>query len=366
MKTAKRPSIRDVAREAGVSHTTVSMILNGKQVGSAETRERVLEVSKRLDYQPDRLYRKAVTERVKRGRGESPSTATRILGLVISRFYYDFTRQHDGYYSGVFAGLCRAAEEAGWSILISPQPEQPDGLPEIVQDSRVDGVLVEGVFPLEWLTLLSRRIPTAHINSYHPTLDAISVTPNWERVGFKLVEYAWQMGHRKMAFFQHHVPSENLSRVNRGLHAALEHYSDANFHQGLSRPWPVPQKDDQAIFSSFVEEWLQASPRPTVIITTDYYASQLVLAFHRRGIRVPDDVSLIGRGGKAIWPENVIPLTTYAYPVQEIGHAAARLLIHALQSKTFHPSHLMIDGEFLIQDSVKKLTSTSPPTPSAL
>src|SRR5690606_34506940 len=130
MKTAKRPSIRDVAREAGVSHTTVSMILNGKKIGSAETRERVLEASKRLDYQPDRLFRKAVAER-RKPEGDK-ETLQRVLGLVLNTPYYRGTLSQDGYYSGIMMGICEAAEAAGWSLMISPQPEEPDGLPEMV------------------------------------------------------------------------------------------------------------------------------------------------------------------------------------------------------------------------------------------
>lgn len=358
MKTAKRPSIRDVAREAGVSHTTVSMILNGKKVGSTETRERVLEVSRRLDYQPDRLFRKAVTERARQQRGESGRVATKTLALVISRFYYDQTRRNDGYYSGVFSGICRAAEEAGWNILIAPQSEQPAELPEIIQEARVDGILLEGVFPLEWMTLLVRQMPTAVINAYYPTLDAICVTPNWERVGFKLGEYAWQMGHREMAFFQHSVPSENLSRINRGLAAALEHYPEARRHEQLSRPWPITQETQDQYYAAFVEEWLAATPRPTVVITTDYYAHQLAQAFVKRGVRIPQDVSLIGRGGNISSSGSTPALTTYAYPVEEIGQAATRLLIHALEHQNFQSAHLMIDGDFLMRDSVQKLETT--------
>ncbi len=355
MKTAKRPSIRDVAREAGVSHTTVSMILNGKKIGSAETRERVLEVSKRLDYQPDRLFRKAVTERTKKAHADRKETLNKVLGLILSTTYYEATQRNDGYYSGVFLGICQAAEEEGWSVMISPQPPNPDGLPEMILEDRVDGVLLEGVFPLEWLSALTQRIPVGFINTYYPSLDAVCVTANWERVGFKLAEYAWMMGHRRIVFFRHDTPSENLSRVSRGIDEALKHYSDARLHEKLSRPRAIPLGADDDVYETFADEWFAEREKPTIIISTDYYIERVGSALARRGVKIPEEVSLLGRGGNR-QPVPGLPLvTTYVDPVGEIGRLATKMMIEALKTGRFHSSHTMLDGEFLLRKSVRNL-----------
>lgn len=357
VKTAKRPSIRDVAREAGVSHTTVSMILNGKKVGSTETRERVLEVSKRLDYQPDRLFRKAVTERRRQsGASDEGGVLHRTLGLVLNTPYYRGTQRRDGYYSGIMLGVCEAAEAAGWSLMISPQPQEPDGLPEMVLDEKVDGVIVGGPFPVEWLSALTQRKPVGFINAYYPSLDAICVTANWERVGFKLGEYAWQTGHRNIVHFRHDVPSENLTCVSRGIETALNFYGGATLHGELSRPRTILMEQDDECYEIFADEWLASAPRPTVIITSDYYAGRIGQALMRRGVRIPNELSLIGRGGN---PHSIVglpPLTSYADPVQEIGATATRMMIEMLQAGSFRSSHTMIDGEFLIRNSVRDLT----------
>jgi len=356
-KSAKRVSIRDVAREAGVSHTTVSLILNGKLNASPETRERVLSVAARLNYQPDRYFQQAVKERMRHERGEEggPRVKTKILGLLVPENIYESIQFNDGYYSGVFSGVCSAAAEKGWNILLIPEPKNACGIPQVVLEEKVDGLLIDGPGYAERMEMLCNVIPVAFINTYYPSCEAISVTPHWVQAGDRIMEYAIACGHRNFVFFQHDIPSENLRQVNLGLEGAMQRHGLQLVHPHLSRPRPIREHNTEEQVEEFVREWEAANPRPTMIITTDYYGSVILNALKKHGYSVPEDVSIIGRQGTTFSHRSDPPLTTVVYPVYEIGKLGARLLIEGLEKGKIQPTHTMLRCELLEQSSVKKL-----------
>lgn len=110
------------------------------------------------------------------------------------------------------------------------------------------------------------------------------------------------------------------------------------------------------MFDAFVAEWLAATPRPTVILSSDYYGTQITEALARRGLSVPEDVSILGREGRIFGQLNQPPLTSYFYPVRRIGYAAVQLLIQSLESGTFTPAHIMYPGHLIERASVKRLS----------
>lgn len=354
--TKKRASIRDVAKAAGVSHATVSLILNGKMAGTTETRERVLDAVRDLGYRPDANFRKAVSERARVNSGSPEKRVkTSILALLLPEAMYKATQRNDGYYSGVFSGACQAAAEAGWSILLCPQVGEPKAIPEVILDERVDGVLAEGggLLPAEWLATIAAQLPFAAINFLHPELECIAVTPNWEKAGFQLVEYAIAAGHSNLVFFQHDTISTNLLHINRGHEAALAAHGLQLVHPELSRPYPLRRDNTDVVVRAFVDEWAQAIPRPTIIITTDYYAGCIASALEEKGFSIPGDVSLLGRDGSHI--KAAAPVSTYVYPVHEIGHAATKLLIQSIETGHYLPTHMMLPGEMVDAGTVRVL-----------
>lgn len=351
----RRTSIRDVGREAGVSHTAVSMILNGKMAGTPETRERVFEAARKLNYRPDALFRQAVSERLQ---GEDKSrTHTKILALLLPINIYTRTKANDGYYSGVFAGACEAAAEAGWNILLCPHDASTGGLPPVLLDQKADGVLIEGQYDFNFLSYLTQQFPSALLNRCSPGLDAISVTPNWNRAGFQLVQHAWELGHRHFVFFQHALKDENTVRARHGQELALETLGGTLTSPELSRPWPASPEHNAKVFNDFIDQWLAASPRPTAILATDGYCRALIQAMTARGIRVPEEVSFFGRAGDFAATSEEPLLTSYTYPVYEIGYTATRLLLETIRSgEPIRSTHVMLDGALIQRNSTRQIT----------
>ncbi|HWL53679.1 MAG TPA: LacI family DNA-binding transcriptional regulator [Chthoniobacteraceae bacterium] len=357
-RKSQRTGIRDVGREAGVSHTAVSMILNGKMAGTPETRERVFQAARKLNYRPDALFRQAVSKRLQGEEGKR--TYTKILALLLRTNVYTRTQANDGYYSGVFAGACKAAAEAGWNILLCPHDADTGGLPEVLLDQKADGVLIESGYDFNLLSYLTQQFPCALLNRCSPALNAISVTPNWDRAGFRMVQHAWELGHRHFVFFQHTLKDENTARARHGQFLALEALGGSLTCPELSRPWPVSPERNEEVFNAFIDQWLAASPRPTAILATDGYCRGLIRAMTARGIRVPEDVSFFGRAGNFVATSEEPQLTSYIYPVYEIGYTATRLLLETIRSgDPIQSTHVMLEGELVRRNSTREIAPDS-------
>lgn len=344
----KRASIRDVAREAGVSHTTVSQILNGKAAGSSETRAKVFEAAERLEYEPDALYRKAVLERARGGGGTGKKVETKMIAFLIPDWMQGEISGVDGYFSRLLEGVMDAAAVHGYHIILCPLDGQMMSLPAIIQDGGVDAVLFEGTFPQEMLNTLVKRYPCACMDRYYAGLNVISVSTHWPTSAEVQIAYAWKCGHRNFAFYERRGGGQTYVSTYRAFYGALEDIGAKLLHPELSRPRTM----EPGMVESFIDEWLACDPRPTVIFTTDFSAWQLVECLNQRGIRVPDDVSIIARTGHHSGLLTNPPLTTYQYPVREIGRRAATLLIESIRDGLRHPVHVLIEGQLIERSSV--------------
>lgn len=342
--------MRDVARHAGVSHTMVSLILNGKHPGAPETRARVLEALEKLNYQPDANFRKAVHERGQ----AAPRVKTKMLALIMPQQVQKAAEHEDGFHSLTLAGVFKAAQALGYEVLVSPHDRESKGMPACVMNDLVDGVLLDDSFPLEWVKLLTARLPCAYVNRYYQETNAIFVTVHWAQEMISAVDHAWERGHRNFAFLGVDTNDDHPLGAHRLFFEVMRAKGGGLVHPELSR-----KRDRKmggvVIVEEFLEELLSCNPRPTVVLTDDSRGVLLSRLLAERGLKVPEDLSIIGRLGHPQALHNDPPLTSYAYPIKEIAEWAVRMLVGAIEMDRLDPSHLMIEGKLIERGSVKVL-----------
>jgi LacI family transcriptional regulator len=342
----KRITLDDIARVAGVSKATVSAVLNHKGSVQAATRDRVLAASEQLNYRPGANGR---------GAGEKRS---RCLGLLI--------REMDNpFYADVAAGVRAVAGKQGYTVLVASSegdPESERQTIELLQDKEVDGLIL---FPvLDEQTDLSALFELKRRNFPFVLLEEIwgvkasLVGVDNTAASRKAVEYLISLGHTRIVHFAGPPYSmhsreriDGMFRAFSGLRIALAeeaivsagaHLEDG-YHAGLR------------FFRG-----LSAQERPTAATCfNDMVALGLCRALAELGLKVPDDVSIIGYDNLGILEHLPLPLTSVHVPKREMGEEAARLLIRQIEGdETIEPERLVHEARLVVRSSTRTYSET--------
>jgi LacI family transcriptional regulator len=313
----KRPTIADVAKLAGVSNVTVSYVLNGHGVVariSSTTQEKVYKAAADLGYVPSAIARSMVT-----GRAET-------IGLVFQDPVYfavpsDFVRE-------VMHGVNLAAVSLGYDLLLHTKPV-PNALVEcsVLTDGRVDGVLVLRNRDDETLRLLIERgFPCVLFFSRSDHEHVAFVDSDNHGGGVQATEHLIELGHRRIGMFLGHHASTSSSERLAGYCDSLDR-SGLEFEAALViRPKAGEELGD--IRNFLVEQ------RPTAVFCiSDLYAIYTLRVASELGLRVPEDLSVIGFDSLESCERSNPPLTSVRQPVLEIARKATEILAALAQGQ---------------------------------
>ncbi len=304
-------TIQNIADRVGVSKQAVSYALNGKhgQVSEA-TRLNVLETARTLGYRPNWRARSFA-------RQESGT-----IGLVYGR-PADYVE-----HSAMVSALVQHLAALGRELMLIPAMGPVAEWGHKLHDGRVDGVLITHPMPLELDAFVAeRRLPAVFLN-LRSEQDVPQVSFD-DAAGTRLaVEHLLGLGHRRIAYF--------CSPKSHG-----EHYSNAEREKAYGAAMAAAGLAAEASvvvdgYEAFVRRLAAGGPRkrPTALVVyNDYDALRLLQWLWRVGLRVPQDLSLVGFNDEPAAGDAVPPLTTVAAPVAEMArHAVTHLLETAASS----------------------------------
>ncbi|MFR9728522.1 LacI family DNA-binding transcriptional regulator [Saccharopolyspora sp. MS10] len=342
---ARRPAtLASLAAELGVSRTTVSNAYNRPDQLSPELRKRVLDTARRLGYPgPDPVARSLRTRK-----------AGAVGLLLTENLSYAF---RDPGALGFLEGLAVACEDAGHGLLLIPaSPEREDVAS--VHRAGVDGFVVYSVPDDDphLAAVLERPVPVVICDQ--PRLDQVDwVGPDDESAVKVLAEHLIGLGHRRIG-----VSCMRLARGRNDDVASVHRQANASFHVQRSRltalaaafseagvDWsrvPVVERFDHTteMGASAAAQLLEMDPEITAIIcTSDILGLGALEEARRRGLRVPDDLTITGFDGIA--EAERVGLTTVRQPVLEKGRAAGRLLLDT--SEPGRPRDVVLETRLL-------------------
>jgi len=346
MAVRKKPvSIRDVATEAGVSRSTVSLVLNNSSVPKPETRRKVMEVVRRLNYQPDPLFGQAVR---RRHSGEKlPARMTQTIGFFANDFLLSQARVDDGYYSRVLAGIQQGVEKHDYHLMIKTSKINEVAPPTIVTENRVDGLVIEGDIPKVLFKLLADRLPVAVIDRSMPDLNVDSVMPNIEKAVHEQLAYLWELGHRNIIKFTSAMDSAHDRLYVRAFDQFFEDRGHPLAQPALCERREIHTDTHNEVMAQYAKQIVDAVPRPTALITWDIYACSLLPLLQNHGLRVPEDISVIGMDDLLASQMATPQLTTYRYPMEDMGRSATELLIERVKDRSRPVHQIMINGKLV-------------------
>lgn len=302
------PTQEDVARKAKVSRALVSLVMRGEPNVSEQRRRRVLRAAEELGYRPNAYARSLASKRL--------ST----VGVLIN----DVTNP---YFGGVYSSLAAAAEEAGFDLLVAPgtrSAEKEAPLIRTLLEHRVAGLaLMSPMMPTKELRRLTASWPTVLIGR-DSSLAGVDVVTTDERQAVGLVlDHLTGLGHRHIV---HITGGRNRSAKDRA-----KAYRSVMAERGLE-PREVAGAFSHDAGQTAARKVLEMSPLPTAVIAAnDLVAVGAMGVFESSGLRVPEDMSVVGYDDSQIARLDLVRLTSVCQGVAQFGSAAMQLLVDRIE-----------------------------------
>jgi LacI family transcriptional regulator len=338
-----RPTLSDVARQAGVSNATASVALNGSGSVSAVTRERVQTAAEQLNYRP-----------LQAGRRLGGQTGNSI-GVLVKEL-------DSPYFAGVIAGARAHARARGYTLLVASSERDSEDerqAVELLNASDVGGLLVTAMMDekadLSHLFELKRRnVPFVLLGDI-PGLPASVIDVDNVGASRSAVEHLIAQGHRHIVHFAGPAGSlhgeERIDGVRRACGAGSIPLTDADV---------VPAGLTLADGYQAAKAWFAAgapATRPTAVTChNDLVAIGVCRALAELGLSVPDDVAVVGFDDIPILEYLAVPLTSVRVPTVRMGELAAELLIDQIESgEPRAPQRHYLDAELVVRQSTRRV-----------
>ncbi len=337
--THDRPtSLKDIAKAAGVSITTVSRALNNHPDISEVTRHEIRKLADLMNYQPNIIAQSLVNR------------STNTLGVIIPNLETTF-------FSSMLSGIQHVAAQSGYRVVICQSDESH--LSEIsnlqaLMNNMIDGLLI--CHTLETSTFdhvrmqLNRNIPIVQFYRVSEELEISKILADDEHGAFDVTVNLVRSGCKRIAVLLGPKYLPITGKREAGYLKVLKKWKIK----------PDPRLIRYVNFSNesvmaAVEEWLNLKPGIDAIFSiSDKSAVQIIRHLKSRGIKIPQAISVAGFGneytGEIVEPK----LTTFDVKTKEIGETAARMLLEQIISKDNTPKTILIKGEFIQRESTRK------------
>ena len=338
-------TIIDIAKKAEVSVGTVSRVLNNQPNIGPERKQRVVAAMEELDYTPNRWARG-----IRRGSATGKKTGQIAMMLI----NLDDVTMHTAYMMQYIHGVQQEIAATGRKCMFVTWNEKSDGdtIPQTLLDGEIDGIIVKGHLHTDigkqWLS----RYPKVFINPLPASPGCDCVMVDYEEGIHDCVTYLASLGHRRIAFIE-----------MRKFHTKLLGYRRAVDELGLDADEGLIYTRDVVSLSKLeldldrtIENLWSLSKPPTAILSNDYFCGEIYKALTKHGLKVPDDVSIVGYDNETSHCEALIPkLTSLDIKAVELGKLAVKQLLERVQNPQESYRKILIQGKIVERESARKL-----------
>jgi len=332
-------TIADVAREASVSISTVSRVMNDKHTGDPEVRERVVKAAEGLQYHPSSAAR---------------ALAGRVVGAGMSMSFImrSFVRLGT-YYGDILHGAEEEARRRGFQLYFSTAYHNmgvmaSHSIPKGISGEEVKGIIYGGDMPEDFLNEVKRAGLTAiHINS-HPDEPVNSVMCDNLPASHRAVTHLIEKGHRRIGCIAHRPGTRSTAERLAGYRLALVDAGIEVDQDLVARGGLEPEDGRTAM-----EQLLKLMDRPTAIFgVVDEVAIGAMQLAKEKGLKVPDDMSFVGVNDLPMSTVCDPPLTTVRILRGDMGKAAVQRLFEVVRNPNDPPRRIDVLCEFVERGSV--------------
>lgn len=306
-------TVKDIAKKAGVSHSTVSRALHSNPLISEETKVRIQQLALEMGYLPSAAARSLKTKH------------SHALGVIVSAI-------DDPFFSGILQGVEGIAQKRGYSVLMAASQRDHEREQAIVQDMRkrqVDGLIIcSASFSTEQLRkLLDYGIPIVVVNNQAAEEYRYSIYHDDVDGSQQVTQHLIKLGHKRIAYLGNSLSGRTTLDRLTGFRQEME-------SAGLDIPheyvFEVAGSSPEDGFNA-LNHFLNLPNRPTALFCfNDMLAIGVLKGLHAAGIRVPEGFSVVGFDNIVFSAYTNPSLTTLDQPKRHIGAEAARLILGLL------------------------------------
>ena len=326
-------TIRDVAKIAKVSTSTVSHVVNDTRFVNPETREKVLHAMKKLDYRPNRVARSLRNRQ------------TLTLGIIVPN-------SANPYFAEVLVGIERICFDLGYNIIIgnaNDDPERELSYLNVLLSRQVDGVLLisTGAYKESLELLATYNIPVVLVDRSSQSDDVDEILTANKQGGLLATRHLLQLGHTRIGCIT------GPSLLTPGAERVAGYY-DALKAAGI----PVDEKlvksgnfDHESGYRACRDLLAEEFPPTAIFAGNDLMAVGVLCAIHEANMCVPADISVIGFDDIPLASYSVPRLTTISQPSHQLGQAAVECLIDRLKNPEKSVQRDILSVSFVERDS---------------
>lgn len=328
-------SIKDIARLAGVSHSTVSRALNNSPLIPQRTAEKIQRIAAEKGYSASAVARSLVTKR------------TQAIGVVVTSIADPFNGE-------IVAGIEDVAHKAGYSVILATSQANPKQEMTVVRsfrERRVDGILVASSrLGANYVPLLSElEIPVVLLNNQHPSKFVHSVTIDNVAGGFEATRHLISLGHRRIAYIGDQYGLQSDTERFDGFRKAMAETGIQIRKSYIARGNGKPDGGREQ-----AENLLALSTPPTAVFCyNDMTALGVMEEAAARGFLIGHNLSVVGFDDLFFAALLRPPLTTIRQPKEELGKRAMRLLLALLDNQKVSRTAI-VKGELVVRGSTGK------------
>lgn len=330
-------TIKDIAKQAGVSHATVSRALNGNSAISDATTVKIRELASEMGYSPSAAARGLKTNR------------SSVIGVIVSHL-------DNPYFSEIVQGIEDEVQGTGYSLFFASSHLNPENEKNIIKafaEHRVDGVIICSIIVEKEQadTLRQHGMPIVVINRQSPDKFNGSISHDDLDGARQVTRHLLELGHHRIGY----LGNKLAARINdQRLSGFQKESAAAGITPDASMICNCIGGEIENGFTG-MNQLLSSPQRPTAVFCfNDLMAIGALKALSDAGIAVPSQMSLVGFDNIEYSAYTQPPLTTFDQPKRDIGIEAARLLLDLIQSEkplsTFPSSHVM-RGQLLVRAS---------------
>ncbi len=332
-------TISDVAREAGVSISTASVVINNKRSNvrvSERTRKRVQDAVVKLGYRPNVMARGL---RLK---------CSGLIGVVVGNIEYSTM-------PAILQGIEVVAKRSGYNVMLGMTDHKDVDEKyylELLHGKKVDGIIVAPASASEnikaYRDILCEGFPCVFVAHRRQKVDIPYVLVDGEKLGYAGTEHLIQFGHKRIAFLG--STEDTKKRRLSGYCKALQAYN-IDFDVSLVENSDFGREEG---YEAIQRLWKRNKDFTAVYAHDDTTAAGVIACVKKLGLSVPEDISLVGSDDLAIAAMLTPALTTVAQPKCRLGEIAAEMLLDLIAGKSV--SSQVLDPKLVVRESTRKIS----------